>query len=228
MTLKRMFVKKGSAALVVVVLVLGYMMSVSMSNITLITTETTGQGAREGYKKAHYAAMAGIGIVMARLRQEPAKTFSSDYRDRPYFTLDPSLEGYNEHHVQWGASLKYRVPVDDHLYAPGWISVDSSASAFASDTLILDDYSVRICSYFYYDNSVTGQPPVDYYYVKSQGRYIDFETDREHLAQIWARFIVRGPARLISLDSYGSMDVQPLLPITGSVVNDFWDWQNQF
>lgn len=213
-----MRLKKGMAGLVLLVMVLGYMMSISTSITMLTQSESTGKAARKGYKNAYGAALAGIGVVISRLRLEPT-TFDVDPTKRPYFVRIAA--DINNHYCDWTASQKTYTGYT-RLIAPGWLTV-SSTFAINTGTKV-DDYQFQICSYPKTD-------PVtlyEYYFVKSQGKFTDAESEKEFKAQIWARFRINASAKLIALETFGTMGVQDLTWVTATNVNDFWDWQSEY
>lgn len=219
-----MSIRRGMAGLIVMVLVLGYMMSISTSHTLLISSENVGKAARSSYKKAHYAAMAGIGIVMGRLRTDSTDTFNANYQNRPYFVRDVNDSA---NHYQQASNSIVNFSAFSKRHAAGWLALD--APDFATNTLDIDkdNYEVIICSYPGYQIDPEDEK---FYYVKCQGRFTDGETS--YTAQIWAKFVVNAPARLIALDSYNTMNTQSLdvipTPAIEPKVNDFWDWQNKF
>ncbi len=210
--------KKGMAGLVLLVMMMGYMMAISVSNNAIIQSELIGKTARGGYKNAYFAAIAGVGAVMARLRAEPT-TFDVATSTRPYFVRVANDAG--NHFCEWAGA--YRTYAGGtRLMAPGWLNV---SSPFIVNTDVhVEDYSFLICSYSKSD-TVAGE---DFYMVKSQGKFVDFDGGKTFLAQIWARIKINAPAKLLQLESFGMMSVQNASLTTGLVINDFWDWQHKF
>lgn len=211
-----MNLKKGMAGLILLVLVIGYMMTISMSSSMMIQTESSGKFARRGYKNAYYAAVAGIGMTMARLRQTPAVTFAALEKDRQYFAISSS--DAVAHDCTWDTDKTHHS--DSSLIGPGWVVVNTP---FVTNTQVeTDRYLTRICSYPGVEPG-TGNPV---YYVKCQGKYIDSLGDNEFFAQVWAKFKINAPAKLLALDSFGTMSVQGLTNVNNTP--DFWDWENNF
>ncbi|GAB4281598.1 MAG: hypothetical protein Kow0029_26800 [Candidatus Rifleibacteriota bacterium] len=213
-----MSVKKGMAGLILLIIVIGYMMTISSSSSLLIQSESTGKSARRGYKNAYYAAVAGLGVVTSRLRMEQNLTFSATETDRPYFTrvaADP-----DNHYQEWtGSNTTYSGFT--RLIAPGWIN---NSSNFVINNIDNEETVFLICSYPGPD-PVTSDPV---YFVKCQGKYKETDTGKEYVAQIWAKVVINAPSRIFSIQSFGPMAVQSTDIITGTEVNDFWDWQNRF
>lgn len=213
-----MKLKKGMAGLILLVLVIGYMMAISTSSTMMIQTESAGKFARRGYKNAHYAAIAGIGMVMAHLRSQPL-TFDPDPDNRPYFTrINPDGQA---HYCGWTASTQ-TYGGSNHT-APGWISCSTT---FPNNVEVDPSrYLTKLCTYPGVDPD-TGNAV---YYVKSQGKYLDPLDENEFYAQAWAQFSINVDARIPRLIKFGTMSVQTATYTTvPASVNDFWDWQNDF
>lgn len=210
--------RKGMAGLVLLVMMIGYMMAISVSNTVVIQSESAGKSARNGYKNAYYSALAGVGAVMARLRVEPT-TFDIATSTRPYFVR--VANDADNHYCEWVSAAR-TYSGGTRLIAPGWLQI-SSPFTINTDAHV-EDYSFLICSYSKSD-AATGE---DYYMVKSQGKFVDFDGGKTFQAQIWARIKVNAPAKLLQLESFGAMGVQSTSIAAGTAVNDFWDWQANF
>lgn len=211
--------RKGMAGLILLVLVLGYMMAITTSSTMIIQTESSGKLARQGYKNAYYAAVAGIGTVMARLRKEPASTFASNKINRPYFSIGP--DGVNRY-CNWTSSDQTFTTYTNR-FDPGWISASATIAILAANSVDLNNYMFRISTYPGNELLASGA-----YYIKSQGRYIDNAGGKEFTAQVWARMQINDSAKLIALQDFGTMGVQNLTSLAGTEINDFWDWQDDF
>ena len=217
-----MNVKKGMAGLILLVMVIGYMMAISTSSTMLIQTESTGKFARQGYKNAYYAAISGIGAVMSMLRAKSAATFDSNESNRPYFVrTSPDSDNHYCNYTSPASNQTYSGY--STLIAPGWISV--STPFVVNIEVDPSNYLFQVCTYPG-DDPITG---TRVYYVKSQGKYIDPSSAKEFYSQVWAKFTINAPAKLLSLNQFGTMGVQSLtLDTTSGEINDFWDWQNDF
>lgn len=210
--------RKGMAGLILLVMIMGYMMMISTSSTFMIQSEATGKSTRKSYKNAYYAAVAGVGVVMSRLRLEPT-TFDVLLNERPYFSR---VNNDTDNHWREETGANATFSGYGTLIYPGWIAV---SSAFTVNTDINnDDYQFILCSYPYVD-PVTSY---EYIIIKSQGKFVEFDLEKEFKAQIWARFRINAPAKLISMESFGNMGVQDLTVAAGTEVNDFWDWQSDF
>jgi hypothetical protein len=214
-----MSLKKGMAGLILLVMVLGYMMVISTSSTMLVQTESMGKNVRSGYK-ALYAAKGGLGIVMAKLRSDP-DAFDANIALRPYFTRAPAPDTEN-HWADWGGGGYQNYPGSNHLN-PGWVNI---ASNFSNPDIEEDNYLVILNTY---PGDQTDPDEENAYYAKCQGKYEDPGTGRVFTAQVWGRFIINGPSKLVVLETHGIMGVQSLeLNDTDDGINDFWDWQKNF
>ena len=85
--------RSGSAALILTIIVLGFMMAVSTSYVTMVQTETRVQTSVDKIARAKDAAFSGVSYVIARL-MATSSTFLVDNTpaslkgDRLYFAYD--------------------------------------------------------------------------------------------------------------------------------------------
>lgn len=211
--------KSGFVGIIVVVLVLGILMTVSTSNTLMIQTESLGVKARSNYKQANYAAIAGIHFVISRLRSNPDSPWAT--ASRLFFTFDANCTATHHYKKIAGSNVN----VGYAAYTPNVKGKETFASdhAFANtvDTEA-DPTNCRftLCTY-------PGVAPDTDYWVKSQGIYID--SGNIYRSQVWAYLEISNAMKTVTLKKWGNMSVQPVDSVTGGLlINDFWDWQDEF
>ncbi|MBI3039199.1 hypothetical protein HYY75_09155 [bacterium] len=188
---KIIFVPRGIAGLVVVILVLGFMMAISTSYVAMIRVETSGNDAMGNQDRARFAAFAGVSYVLAQL-QATSSTFLNgpgSYTERVYFATGP---------LAFGPSFP-TIATSQYLFLDSPLAAQEGETASAS--------LFRVCSY--YD---TATPSA--YYVKSIGVFRDIDIDTGTIiatwqAQVLARLRVATPTKTISLESYIPMQLEP-------------------
>ena len=213
-----MNLKKGMVGLVMVVMVIGYMMVITTSNTMLVQTETTGKISRQGYKKAYYAAVAGLGVAISKLRLDSSAYTFDIVENRPHFVRiapDP-----DNHYSEASGTVDFSTHT--RLFGPGWLS---NNSLFSINTDFDNNQFLFIISMYYSPDPVTGN---DTCFIKSQGKYIQNIGGNEFKAQIWGKVPLNIAAELIGQPEFGAMGVQSLNVTAGSEVNDFWDLQTTF
>jgi len=202
-------IRRGSAALILVVIVLGFMMAISTSYVTMIQTETRVQTSLDKNSRAKDAAFAGVSYVIARLLATSSTMLVDSNpvnlkRDRLYFAFDDSnsgklarfggLDASPETAFQNIASSQWLYPV-----TTGLLESDEMASSVA---------------FFVTSYPATDSTKVipEYYYVKSQGMFRDIEPDgtvtATYTAQILARLFIATPTLQVKLERYQYMEVE--------------------
>ena len=215
--------RHGMAGLIIVVMVLGLMMSIAVSSSLLVRSESGGQGAKEGYKKAYFAAMSGVHFAVSRLRNDViANTFSAGGASRIYFAFSaPDNPG------AWGNTYKTIGGTS------GWTNYAFTSSEVASETFSVSttfavNTDVKPSEYLFSLCSYPGADASKDYWIKSQGRYVDSETGNRYRAQVWAALEISNSLQTVSLKKFGRMTIQNRTKNGTAGVNDFWDWQDTF
>jgi len=221
--MKKSFRRKGMAGIIVTVMVLGLMMSVATNMNIVIQGEFTGRSARENSRMAYFAAVSGIHFTLNQLRADPTNTFTAAAATRLYFaSVSPDsadhwcvLAKANRNYTSFtGEKLgnnDYRCS-STFTIAPNDTDVDPTKSKFL------------LCSYP--GGAATGDSDDETkYWVKSQGIFVN-QDDVKFKSQVWAYFEINNTAKTVTLKKFQPMAVQTLTVTAGSLVNDFWDWEN--
>jgi len=202
--------RRGSAALILVVIVLGFMMAISTSYVTMVQTETRAQTSLDKSARARDAAFAGVSYVIARLLATSSTMLvDSDpvtlKRDRLYFAFDCSAYAINT-----------RFAGLDAAPTTAFQNIASSQWLYPVTTGLLESDEVASSVAFF----VTSYPATnlanivipEYYYVKSQGMYRDIEPDgtvtATYTAQILARLLIATPTLQVKLERYQYTEVE--------------------
>lgn len=201
--------------LIMVVIVLSTLMALATSNTLMLRTEVMGESARRNYKRAHYAAIAGIHFIISRLRSNTDPTWTT--ASRLFFTFDAGCS--TTHHYKVFAGGSGAVGYSGYTNVKGKETF-ASTHTFTNTDVSPSDFRFIVCTY-------PGVTPATDYWVKSQGIAID--GDRIYNVQVWAFLEINNTSKTVVLKKWGSMPVQPVDSIvTGTVINDFWDWQDAF
>ncbi|MBP7632598.1 hypothetical protein KBA41_00410 [Candidatus Ozemobacteraceae bacterium] len=198
--------RRGSAALILTVIVLGFMMAVSTSYVTMVQTETRVQTSVDKIARAKDAAFAGVSYVIARL-MATSSTFLVDstpgsLKKRLYFAYDGTSDSVTN---RFGGLN----PITDftNVASSQWIFPDTTGLLEGGETA--SAVAFRVTSYP--AASGTTINPF-YYYVKSQGMYRDIEdgitVSATYSAQLLARLRIATLTYEVKLERYRSMEVE--------------------
>lgn len=215
--------RKGMAGITVVVIVLGFMMYVATSHNIIIQSEAAGQGAKENYAKAYFAALAGVHFTVSRLRGDSeVNTFSTLAALRLFFAYHaPCADAASgDHYKKFAASSGNT----DFLLLTGAIAKEF----FFCDSTFPTNTEVDATEYKFVLSSYPGAVPDSDYWVKSQGTYKEKGSEIEYTSQVWAFIEINNTEKSVTLKKFGRMPVQTLTPTTGASIKDFWDWQDKF
>lgn len=213
--------RSGQASTILVILVMAYLTTLALSNAVVIQTEFTGRTTRQYNKRAYFAAMAGVHWVISRLAQDPV--------NNTFDTANPPITRLFFARTDSDAATTYRQWTSDVL--AHWAAftrvkkgndLHYATTAFVKNTsTIPSSYEFIVCSY-------PGEVATLTYFIKSQGNFIDPDTNEAIKAQVWARAEVDSVSKTITIRKTGVMPPQSLSTTAGAAVNDFWDWQNSF
>ena len=197
--------RSGSAALILTIIVLGFMMAVSTSYVTMVQTETRVQTAVDKSARAKDAAFAGVSYAIARL-MATSSTFLVDsmpasLKGRLYFAYDATDASKN-------IRFSGLTPSDfKNVASSQWIYPDTTGLLMSNETA--SSVAFRVTSYP--AASGTTINPF-YYYVKSQGMYRDIEdgitVSATYSAQLLARLRIATLTYEVKLERYRSMEVE--------------------
>jgi len=198
--------RSGSAALILTIIVLGFMMAVSTSYVTMVQTETRVQTSVDKSARAKDAAFAGVSYVIARL-MATSSTFLVDSTpaslkgERLYFAYDATLASKNN---RFGGLT----PTDfKNVASSQWIYPDTTGLLMSGETA--SSVAFRVTSY-----PVASGTTINpfFYYVKSQGMYRDIEdgvtVTATYSAQILARLRIATLTYEVKLERYRAMEVE--------------------
>lgn len=199
----------GAIGLTVVILVLGFMMSISTTYVMMVHTEFQIGDAIDGNARAKDAALAGVHFAIARL-QATSTTYLVENNNpslsrRLYFArsaqsadIDKRFNGLTPANFTNVASSQWLFPVESQTSLGTGEEPDASMFKVttypATKTSSIIDYSK--------------------YYVKSQGMYriIDSATldvAATFSAQILARLSIATSTRSVRIDVYQFMEIEP-------------------
>ncbi|HAE38633.1 MAG TPA: hypothetical protein DCG57_08340 [Candidatus Riflebacteria bacterium] len=199
----------GAIGLTVVVLVLGFMMSISTTYVMMVHTEFQIGDAIDSNARAKDAALAGVHFAIARL-QATSTTYlvqdtNTSLSNRLYFArsalvTDKNLRfsGLTPSNFTNVASSQWLFPIESTT------SLGTGEEPDASMFKVTTYPATKTASII--DHSK--------YYVKSQGMYriIDpatFEVTATFSAQILARLSIATPTRSVRIDVYQFMEIEP-------------------
>lgn len=199
--------RKGSAALILTIIVLGFMMAVSTSYVTMVQTETRVQRSIDKTARARDAAFAGVSYAIARLLAT-GSTFFIDSTpatikgERLYFAYDATAASKN---IRFAGMT----PADFH-------NVASSQWLFPVTTgLLLSDETASSVAFMITSYPATSSTNIvipNQYYVKSQGMYRDIDdgatVSATYSAQILARLQIATLTMQVRLERYQYAEVE--------------------
>jgi len=201
--------RSGSAALILTIIVLGFMMAVSTSYVTMVQTETRVQTSVDKIARAKDAAFSGVSYVIARLMATSStflvgNTPASLKGDRLYFAYDATPASKNIRFTGLTPTADFK-----NVASSQWIYPDTTGLLMSGETA--SSVAFRVTSYpATYPASVTMDPW--YYYVKSQGMYRDIEdgttVTATYSAQILARLRIATLTYEVKLERYRAMEVE--------------------
>jgi hypothetical protein len=218
--LRSLWERRGLAGTIVVILVLGYMGAVGVSQSYLVQAEIKGSSLRKDAKKAYYAAFAGISFVLAQLRADSTNTYSSDIKLARYFGRDTDWDLAHYRAFPTTGSVTYA----GRCGGTGTNLVESKVYKCVTTFDVNTDTdtsqaSFMVCSY-------PGETD-DVYWVKSQGTFRgDWEGADGQVCQLWAEVKIDRSSESVILKRFGQMPAQSLTYESSiTAVKDFWDWQ---
>jgi hypothetical protein len=209
------------AGVIVIILVMGYMAAVSVSQSYLVQAEVQGASARKSGKQAYYAAFAGINYVLSKLRQDPTNTYGA-LNLAKYFCNDGNGAA-TQHHRAFATvgNTTYNARCGAACSQLASEKAYSVVGTFAqNEDTIPSQSTFYICSYPGATNDV--------YWIKSQGIFKgEFASELAFTAQLWAELRVDRSGNAVVLKRFGQMPVQSrTYNSTAGAVNDFWDWES--
>ncbi|HEY9070529.1 MAG TPA: hypothetical protein VIV61_09725 [Candidatus Ozemobacteraceae bacterium] len=207
--------RRGSAAIILTIIILGFMMAISTSYVTMVQTETRFQTSQDKAARAQDAAFAGVGYVIARLLATSStflvdSTQASIKSKRLYFAYSRNAYDVTARFDDFDAAPTatfQNVASSQWLYpvSQGMLLADEMASSVA----------FLVTTYPAPDPTDTTPPynvVPNYYYVKSQGMYRDIEPNglvtATYSAQLLARLLIATPTFQVKLERYQPMEVE--------------------
>lgn len=203
------------------VLVMSLLMLYSNSFLELTNTETQFQNLTKTTNLAMDAAYSGIHYVTSFAQTSPAMftLTSSRAKDRLYFTLAPgnstSLDNL------FSTILDKPAVSASNLIQSDWIYVDQEIDMLDEDNIYEiekygsvddneDEYRFRVVSYPKKDKSDDTKIDPNYYMIKSQGKYIDFNSGIEYKFQAIAeiKITVTATSRSFKVNRWRQMEFQ--------------------
>jgi len=219
---QNLFRRRGMAGFIITVMVLGLMMSVATNMNIVVQSELAGRTARANAKMAYFAAVSGIHFTLNQLRADPTNTFSTGAGSRLYFAA-VSPDNTANHWCTWSGSNKNYLTFTGEKLGDNDYRCSSPFITSPNDTDVDPTKSIfSLCSY---PGGTTVTNFEQQYWVKSQGIFVNPEGVK-FKSQVWAYFEINNAAKTVTLKKFQPMAVQILTVTAGSLVNDFWDWEN--
>jgi hypothetical protein len=198
----------GAIGLTVVILVLGFMMSISATYVMMVHSEFQIGDAIDSNARAKDAALAGVHFAIARLQATSTTYLVEDTNlslsKRLYFARSSTATDKN-------ARFSGLTPANfTNVASSQWLFPVESSTSLGLDEEA-ESSMFRITTY-----PATKTTSIDYskYYVKSQGMYrvIDpstLEAIATFSAQILARLSIATSTRSVRIDVYQFMEIEP-------------------
>ena len=195
----------GSVGLIVVIIVLGFMMSIATSYSLLIQTETIGSDVSVKYLRARAAALAGVGYVVAQLAATDT-TFvgPGGWRDRIYFLYASTSASLINRMTGTGPPLPYTdltAPV-----ATQWFYGTPLTSPLPDE--VPEAMQFKVTNYPNGVNFATSA------YIKSIGKYLEIEPNQPTVilatwtAEVIARISIDLTSKMVSVDYWRPRPVE--------------------
>jgi len=207
--------RRGSAAIILTIIILGFMMAISTSYVTMVQTETRVQASQDKAARAQDAAFAGVGYVIARLLAT-SSTFLVD-------STQASIKGKRLYFAYSRNAYDVMVRFDDFDAAPTTTFQNVASSQWlyplTQGMLLADEMASSVAflvTTYPAPNPADTVPPYDvvpdYYYVKSQGMYRDIDpgglVTATYTSQLLARLVIATPTFQVKLERYQPMEVE--------------------
>ncbi|MFZ2958661.1 MAG: hypothetical protein WA705_17365 [Candidatus Ozemobacteraceae bacterium] len=196
--------RRGTAGIIILVLVLGFMMAIATSNNLLVSTESKGASAGSSQGKSLAAAMSGVQFYLGVLNATDTTlnvVTDADAKMRYHFLASSTLQsGPNQQVATRSAGVVSAIGA-----ATDYPAVSTSAWSFASaPDIVSTDYDCPSSSIFIIKTYVDQDNLASYVYVKSLGCYREIDDDNSIIAsyytQLLARVLINTSTSVISLD----------------------------
>jgi hypothetical protein len=196
--------RKGNAGTIMVVMIMGFLLTISTAYMKMIQTEIEIHGMIDHSDRALDAAFSGVQYVMgvAQSKKEMFLDSVADIQERIYF-IDSGTPAYLSH-VGWGVDAANIRPSD-------WFFYDNQ-----SDLSLMEDYNVvnkpymfRVCSIASYSGALVS----DEYMIKSQGVYIEYDSSNTNeinrfKKQIIAVVKIATSSKILKLKKWRQMEFE--------------------
>ena len=197
--------RDGNSALLLLILMLGFMMSLSTSYVQMVQTETRGAAIVDNVGRARDAALSGIYFVQGKL-QATTSTFLPQERIRLYFRYsdvgaDRNADGFFKATYPFVATSQWF-----YLSVPS-VTLENEA---ASSSIF------RVVSY----PDTTASDTYNYY-VKSQGAFRDLGDGLSTpaatwTAQIWAHLFINPGTNIVLIRAWRTMELEDATSVSGN------------
>ncbi len=212
---------RGTAGIIMSLLVMSLLMLFANSYVELTNTETQFQNLAKTANLAMDAAYSGVHYVTSFAQTSPAMFADTSIRakDRLYFTLFPADAAKI-------TSLFSTITDKPAVSAPNliqadWIFVDQEIDMLDEDNIYEiekdgtvddneDEYQFRAVSYPKKDDTNNTKIDPEFYMIKSQGKYTDFSSGAEYKFQIIAeiKITVTPTSRRFKINRWRQMEFQ--------------------
>jgi hypothetical protein len=164
--------KKGMAAMIVTIAILGLLMATSTAFVKIIQTELQVANSLDRTDRAMDAAFSGIqyGMGIVQVQDELFIDDAIEARKRIYMAeavSDPAVTSL------WGAISPTTAVSYPNLVQSDWVYLNEDLTFMDDDDAAYKPYLYRIAIYPKNDGSNSIQ--TDGYYIKSQGKYLMYD-----------------------------------------------------
>jgi hypothetical protein len=197
--------RKGNAGTIMIIMIFGFLVTVSTAYMELVQSETKVQSMMNHSDKALDAAFSGVQYAMAVAQSEPSM-FINDVNEIPnriYFASSTPATAWNPNSA-----------TNTTTFEPDWFYYVGSFTQLTSMELYnktSKPYMFRVISYASHTASMLNP---EEYIIKSQGKYIDYADDNntlvrnEYKAQIIALVKIDFDRKILKLTGWRQMKYQ--------------------
>ena len=200
------------AGLIIVIIVLGFMMSISTSFSVLLQTEAVGANVTSKYLRARSAALAGVGYVVAQMAASDSTYLT--YKDRIYFIYASNTTDLNRRMNSASNSTNVGIPGSPSSHTGFKATV---VTQWFYGTPATNPIPLELPKALQF--KVTNYPNVINYatstYIKSIGRFLEIDPSTPTVvnatwtAEIIARVSIDSSNKTTTVDYWRPLPVEP-------------------
>ncbi|MBF0544061.1 MAG: hypothetical protein HQM08_06500 [Candidatus Riflebacteria bacterium] len=201
--------RTASAGIILVILMMGFLMTLSTSYIQMMRNETQGALTDLKQNRARAAALSGINFMAAQLSTDPSAAQIGNEAQRIYYLASDSDICRNYTDATYSPNASFPRATFPNVATSQWYYVSDPAPFTATEAATSSIF--RLSSYYDYTNIATA------YYVKSQGMWRDIATNSDQILATYQCQLIS----LINIDN-GMITISAIRPMNYENDSDFF------